>query len=112
MNMTQIVTGTALVVCAVGTTIRRDGLEMIFYSDRPGSVGSFDLWMSTRETTRDAWSTPVNLGSTVNTDAQDRGPALSWDGTTLYFNSDRSIGFGGQDLYATTRTRLVGVPKN
>ncbi len=91
------------------TAIRRDGLEMLLYSDRPG-IGSYDLWVSIRETTRDAWSTPVNLGPIVNTDAQDRGPALSWDATTLYFNSNRPGGFGGQDIYATTRTRVVGRP--
>jgi Tol biopolymer transport system component len=88
------------------TAIRRDGLEMLLYSDRPGGVGSFDLWVSTRETTQDAWSRPVNLGPTVNSDAEDRGPALSRDGTALYFNSNR-LGFGGHDLYVTTRTRLV-----
>lgn len=88
------------------TAIRRDGLEMLMSSDRPGGVGSFDLWVSTRETTRDAWSSPVNLGATVNSDAQDGDPAMSRDARTLYFNSDRPGGFGGQDLYVTTRKRL------
>lgn len=94
------------------SAIRRDGLEMLFYSDRPGGVGSFDLWVSTRQTTRDAWSRPVNLGPIVNSAFQDRGPALSRNGTTLYFNSDRRGGFGDQDLYVTTRRRLVGTAKD
>jgi len=33
-------------------------------------------------------------------------PALSWDGTTLYFYSDRPGGFGGRDLYFATRRKL------
>ena len=90
------------------TTIRRDGLEMILSSGRPGGVGSEDLWVSTRASTLDPWSTPVNLGAVVNTTAFDGGPALSFDGTTLYFHSNRPGGTGGNDLYVTTRPRLRG----
>jgi hypothetical protein len=90
------------------TAIRRDGLEMIIGSNRDGGGGQIDLWASTRATTLDLWSTPVNLGDTVNSGADDGGPALSADGTALYFYSTRTGGFGGRDLYVTTRTRLVG----
>src|SRR2546430_1598051 len=65
------------------TAIRRDGLEIFLSSGRPGGVGNEDLWVSTRASTLDPWSTPVNLGAVVNTTAFDGGPALSFDGTTL-----------------------------
>jgi uncharacterized membrane protein len=87
-------------------TVRRDGLEIFFASNRPGSVSGLDLWVSTRPTTHDAWSTPVNLGPTVNTIANERAPYLSADGQRLYFTSDRPGGFGGNDFYVITRTRL------
>lgn len=87
--------------------IRRDGLEMFIASNRDGGLGQNDLWVSTRATTLNRWSMPVNLGKTVNSEADDSGPALSADGTTLYFYSTRSGGFGGRDLYVTTRTRLA-----
>jgi hypothetical protein len=90
------------------TAISRDGLELFESSDvtgRPGGIGSQDLWVSTRATIGDAWSTPVNLGATVNDAAFDGAPALSFDGTTLYFFSNRSPGLGGFDLYVTTRQR-------
>ena len=90
------------------TTIRRDGLEMILSSGRPGGVGNEDLWVSTRASTLDLWSTPVNLGAVVNTTAFDGGPALLFDGTTLYFHSNRPGSFGGNDVYVTTRPRLRG----
>src|SRR3989454_139580 len=93
------------------TAIRRDGLEMFISSDatgRPGGVGGQDLWVATRATTADPWSNPVNLGPTVNSTAFDGAPALSFDGTTLYFFSARPGGFGANDLYVTTRTRLGG----
>jgi hypothetical protein len=89
-----------------GAEIRRDGLEMFLQSDRPGGFGQRDLWVSTRETTVDAWSRPVNVGPIVNTENDERSPALSFDGTTLYFDSDRPGGVGGRDLYATTRKRV------
>jgi Tol biopolymer transport system component len=87
-------------------TIRRDGLEIFLASNRPGSVGGIDLWASTRPTTHDAWSTPMNLGSTVNTAADERAPYLSADGERLYFASDRPGGFGGNDFYLIARKRL------
>ncbi len=94
------------------TAIRRDGLEMFITSNRPGGLGANDVWVSTRETTLDAWSTPVNLGPPINTAAAEGGPALSCDGTTMYFFSERPGGFGGRDLYVTTRTELCNDENN
>jgi hypothetical protein len=90
------------------TAIRRDGLEFFLSSDRPnGRIGTNDIWVSTRGSTLDPWSTPVNLGPTVNYPGFVTGaPALSWDGTTLYFYSTRPGGFGGRDLYVATRRKL------
>jgi hypothetical protein len=90
------------------TAIRHDGLEMFFTSNRPGGIGSGDLWVSTRETTLDAWSTPVNVGPSVNTIFFDGAPALSSDGETLLFYSNRPGGFGANDLYMSTRRKLRG----
>ena len=96
--------------------IRRDGLEIFFASDRPGRIGALDLWVATRVTTADAWSTPVNLGPVVNSTQVDARPALSFDGTTLYFQSTRpgAVGCASDatscvfDLWVTTRSKLKG----
>jgi hypothetical protein len=90
----------------VHPVMRRDGLEMFISSNRPGSFGDRDLWVSTRPSTSDPWSTPVNLGPVVNSAALDARPALSFDGTALYFQSTRPGGFGTRDLYVTMRTKL------
>ena len=90
------------------TAIRRDGLEMFVSSNRPGSFGDIDLWVSTRATTTEAWSAPVNLGPTVNSTGDDGAPALSSDNKTIFFYSSRAGGFGGRDLYMITRTKLRG----
>ncbi|HWQ03594.1 MAG TPA: hypothetical protein VNL38_03855 [Candidatus Nitrosotenuis sp.] len=99
-----------------GPTIRKDGLEIIFPSNRPGTVpGSFaaadDLWVSTRPSTKDPWSTPVNLGIPVNDITSDAQPELSFDGKELYFNAARTGGigpFGSFDLWVTRRSKLYG----
>lgn len=82
--------------------LTKHGLEIFFASDRPGTLGGLDLWSATRERTSDAWSTPVNLGPAVNSAAADGRSTISWDGTTLIFNSNRA---GSVDLYQTTRER-------
>jgi hypothetical protein len=70
-----------------GIAIRGDGLEAVLASDRPGTLGMLDLWVSTRASTRHPWSTPVNLGAPINSAFIDAGPELSYDGTALYFHS-------------------------
>jgi hypothetical protein len=102
------VPGTANTGRDTRTAIRHDGLEMIFTSNRPGGIGSGDLWVSTRATTLEAWSTPVNLGPPVNTIYFDGAPALSADAETLIFYSNRPGGFGANDLYLSTRHKLDG----
>ncbi len=89
-------------------SIRFDGLEIFFYSNRPGSLGTSDIWVATRKDVRDPWDPAVNLGSPVNTGAADFQPHISGDGQTLYFVSNRGGGCGGFDIYMTTRTRLKG----
>lgn len=88
------------------------------------SAGGLDLWVSSRDSvqlSQDNWSIPVNLNQdnlakcnqlgmnscpVVNTSANDGAPALSWDGLTMIFYSNRSGGSGGNDLYMSTRTKL------
>jgi len=84
-------------------SISADELELYFNSYRPGGFGKADIWVTTRKTKADPWGSPVNLGPTINSPAGDKGPSISADGLSLYFNSARSGGHGGQDLWVTTR---------
>ncbi|MFB0554093.1 MAG: DUF4440 domain-containing protein [Phycisphaerae bacterium] len=63
-----------------------DGLELYFESDRPGGLGSDDLWVTTRATTEDDWGTSVWLGPTINSSGIDHCPSISADGLTLFFD--------------------------
>ena len=85
-------------------TMRADGRELMFWSTRAGGLGRADLWVSTRQTVHDPWSPPVNLGAPLNTASDDVTPALSFDGRTLIFGSNRPGGQGGNDLWMSTRT--------
>ena len=49
------------------------------------------------------WSAPINLGPTVNSEFNDVAPAISKDGLSLYFTSNRPGGFGGDDIYVSQR---------
>ena len=87
------------------TAIRRGGQELILTSNRSGGIGGLDLWVATRDEYSVVWSVPVNLGPTVNGTANDGAPALSRDGQSLFFYSNRPGGSGANDLYVTTRAR-------
>src|SRR5437879_6875662 len=69
------------------TRIAADAVEQPLYSD---------------------WSAPVNLGPVVNSGSNEQHPAISKDGLSLYFASDRAGagGMGGLDIYVSHRESL------
>jgi Tol biopolymer transport system component len=86
-------------------SVRHDGRELVFASNRPGGQGGFDIWNVSRDSTADDWSAPLNLGPNVNSAANESRPSLSWEGTMLLFGSNRPGGEGVSDIYYTTRDR-------
>jgi hypothetical protein len=61
------------------------------------------------------WSSPVNLGPTVNSDTFDVCPLISRTGLSLYFGSTRPGGFGGVDIWVSRReseSEPWGLPQN
>ncbi len=64
-----------------------DGESLYFYTDRPGGHGGYDVWVSRR--TEQGWQPATNLGPLVNSEYNDYGPALTPDGETLFFASNR-----------------------
>ncbi len=85
-------------------TISADGRFMIFTGcGQDDSFGSCDLYYSFK--IGDTWLPPRNLGADINTDAWETQPALSADGSVLYFVSNRTGGKGKMDIW---RSRLLG----
>ncbi len=91
--------------------VRKDGLEMFLNSNRPGTYGGSDLWVSVRQKTSDPWGDPVNLGPLVNSANDESRAAVSWDGSTIIFISNRPGGAGGWDMYTSERFKVTGKDK-
>jgi len=82
--------------------VRKDGLEVVFSSNRAGTLGAQDIWASTRDDFDSVWSAPVNLGGAVNTAAAETRPSLSKDARQLLFG--RAPGPEGMsDIYVSRR---------
>lgn len=135
-----------------------DGHYLFLTSNRPGGLGSNDIWVSWRRHVHDdfGWTTPVNLGAPINSAtfdagaafrrpefyftrgpaantldiyvssvmghafgspllvaelssaANDQRPTLRYDRREIFFSSNRSGGFGLDDIWASTRPGAHG----
>jgi hypothetical protein len=84
--------------------ISADGLELYICSNRPGSVGDYDIWVMTRTTREDDWQPPVHLGPGVNSSVREWTTCVSADGLELYFDAwQRPGGQGGWDIWVSRR---------
>lgn len=84
--------------------VRKDGLEVVFSSNRAGGLGAQDIWVASRDDFGAPWSTPVNLGAAINTTAAESRPSLSKNARQLLFG--RSPGPEGiGDIYVSTRSK-------
>ena len=75
-----------------------DGRFLFFSSNRAGSLGKMDIWVS--ELGADGrWGEPKNLGLPINTPGDDICPFIHPDNQTLYFSSDGHPGLGNKDIF-------------
>ena len=81
--------------------VRRDGLEIVLNSNRPGGFGGQDVYAATRASTADPWSSPVNLGPAVNTPGNETRASISGDGMRLHFGRNG-------DIYVSERSQVTG----
>src|SRR5205823_11710357 len=84
-----------------------DALPIFFFSARPGTVGSSDIWAAWRADVHDdfAWQTPANLGTGVNTTGFEGGPGYFENedgaGAQLFFNRNPAPVGNGGDIYVS-----------
>jgi Tol biopolymer transport system component len=77
--------------------------NLYFASSRPGGYGQEDIYVS--RYVDGHYTTPVNVGPTINTDHSEHDPCISSDEQTLYFTSvNRSDGYGEGDIYYSKKT--------
>jgi OOP family OmpA-OmpF porin len=78
--------------------IAADGVTMYFSSNRPGGLGDNDIWMTKRlDKSWTKWSTPVNLGSPINTEGWDAFFTLDAGGEYAYLTSNKDT-YGESDI--------------
>ena len=76
-----------------------DEKTLYFASDMPGTLGESDIFkVAINED--GTYGTPVNLGSSINTEARETFPFITSE-EVLYLSSDGHPGLGGLDVFAT-----------
>lgn len=73
-----------------------DNLKLYFVSNRPISKDStntkdMDIWYVERSTKDDAWSEPKNIGTPINTEADEFYPAVANNGNLYYTTIKREL---------------------
>src|SRR5688500_3626862 len=82
-------------------SIAADGRTIVFASDAYEGFGDADLFIG--ELVDGAVINVRNMGDKVNTSRWESQPAISGDGTTVYFTTNRRGGAGGADIWMTSR---------
>lgn len=83
-------------------SISSDGNTLYFTSARGGGKGGMDIWETTKDS-KGEWTTPVNLGDSINTTGGEMAPFIHPDDQTLYFTSNGHPGLGGYDIFFSRR---------
>jgi len=83
-------------------SLSSDGNTLYFVSNRPGGIGGRDIWVTQKMAHQ--WSTPINLGKTINTFKDETTPFIHFNGESLFFSSNGYPGMGGFDLFKSERS--------
>jgi outer membrane protein OmpA-like peptidoglycan-associated protein len=78
------------------------GKILIMSIETEDSFGGLDLYVSFLQDDG-RWSKPLNLGSVINTAADETSPFLAYDDETLYFSTSGFPGYGSTDIFFARR---------
>ena len=78
--------------------ISADGKLMFLTSNRAGTLGGFDIYLSTQDA-KGKWAEPVNVGPKINTQYSEMSPFFDQSTGTLYFSSAGHKTMGGYDIF-------------
>jgi outer membrane protein OmpA-like peptidoglycan-associated protein/tetratricopeptide (TPR) repeat protein len=83
-----------------------DGRTLYFISDKEGSVGGRDIWVSHKDK-KDKWGKAINLKE-LNTPYDEESIFIHPDGRTLYFSSQGHKTMGGFDIFKSSYNAETG----
>lgn len=84
-----------------GFHVSESGDAIIISYEGPESLGEEDLYVSTK--IDGVWSTPVHMGSAINSDGYEISPFLSASQDTLFFSSNGMGGEGDADIFYSVK---------
>ncbi len=76
-----------------------DGMRIYFASDMPGGTGGMDIYFC--EYIEGIWSSPINMGDSINTIGDEVFPFIHYSTGEFYFSSNGWGGLGGFDILMT-----------
>ena len=82
-----------------------DGLQLFFASNRKNNDSGevkkdMDIWYVTRKSLSSNWSEPINIGSPINTPADEFYPSVTKKGD-LFFTAEYENSKGKEDIYVS-----------
>ena len=86
----------------IGFYINKDENVLLVSMNYINTQGAEDLYICLKDD-RGNWSTPDNLGATINTTGFEISPFLTDDGKILFFASNGHEGLGDADIYMSRR---------
>jgi len=78
-----------------------DGQKLFLYRDDEKGIGN--IYVTKKK--GDKWSKPKALPAPINSKHQETAACYSPDGNTIYFVSNRPGGYGGKDIYMSTKKK-------
>ena len=103
-------------------SISNDGHTIYFTTNNPewAKHGGMDIVRTTYDSVSGNWSTPVDVGSQINTEWDEESPFIKPDGKHFYFSSQGHTSVGGFDFFrceiandgSFSEPQNLGVPLN
>jgi WD40-like Beta Propeller Repeat len=87
-------------------TLTADSLQIFFTTNRNNGTNA-DVWFARRSAADEPFGVPEAIAA-VNSDDRETSAAISADGLTLWFGSERPGGVGNVDIWVSERTSTSG----
>ncbi len=85
----------------VSYCVSKDDKYLLIAAEQNDTEGGRDFYVCFKTNT--GWTSPLNLGSDINSKGEENSIFIAADNKTVYFSSDGQGGMGGYDLFVSKR---------